>query len=269
MGRRPPYNRVHKGREAVNARSILASLVALAAVVSADTSGSLPAPAFPALSAAHLVYVLVPDPLGASTWVEQQIEAARLGTGAGTRDDRASADVLVAFGKLHAPIGYALEIPEAPPDMAWLPAAEPVPEADKPEERRMLGALDAMGLKPEDLVEAPELPAAATALADILARVDALIFARGRRARGSEVASFRVDPGTRYVKQPSYVRYKKPQGDAEPMAPPLTLHAKRVTRSLYKVLLGVAIGILIWACGVRPPPALIGRAPPRTKRAGS
>lgn len=249
----------------MKARSILASLVALAAGVSADSGGTLPSSSFPALTAAPLVYSLVPDPLGAGTWAEQQIEEARLGIGSGTPEEVAAADALLALGGAPAPTDYALDLPVAPPDLPDEVPPGPAFEAEIPDDRLELGALEAMGLTPADLVEAPEMPPAAHALAGILERVDALVFGRGSRRRGSEVISLRVDPESRYAKQPSYVRYKKPLGDTEPKDPPLTLHAKRVTRSLYKVLLGVAIGILIWACGVRPPPHFSTR-PSRSNR---
>jgi hypothetical protein len=230
----------------VKAESILAALVALVTAASADQAGCLPSAPFPALAAAPLVYVLAPDPFGAGTWAEREIEAIRLGTGSPPRGEGAAVDVLRS---LHAatPAERALEMSEAPRD-------EPVRTADAvldrametPEEVRVLGALEAMGLEPEDLVEAPEMPAAALALADFLTRIDAFLSARRPRERGSDIASFRVDPEARHVKQPAYVRHKKPPEDPEPKTPPLTLYAKKVTRSLYKALLGVAIGILIW-----------------------
>ncbi|MCK6458857.1 MAG: hypothetical protein L6Q95_03070 [Planctomycetes bacterium] len=228
----------------MNARSILASLVALAATVSADSGGGgPPSPPCPALSVAPLVYVFVPDPLGARTWAERQMEAVRLGIGAGARERGSDGVVLADPARTRS--DYALEMSEAPPDVPR--RAEPLePEEARPEEQRMKGALEAMGLKPEDLVEAPVMPAAVLALADILARVDALLFPMRPRERGADVASLRVDPEKRYVKQPSYLHYKMPPEDPEPKRPPLTLHAKRITRSLYKMLLGVAIGILIW-----------------------
>jgi hypothetical protein len=228
----------------VNARSILASLVALAATVSADSGGGPPSPPYPALSVAPLVYAFVPDPLGARTWAERQMEAVRLGIGAGARERGSDGAVLVDPARTRA--DYALEMSEAPPDVPRRAEPVPAPEEARPEEQRMMGALEAMGLRPEDLVEAPEAPAAVLALADILARVDALLFPVRPRARGADVASLRVDPENRHVKQPSYLHYKKPPEDPEPKRPPLTLYAKRITRSLYKMLLGVAIGILIW-----------------------
>jgi hypothetical protein len=224
---------------------ILSALAVLTAAAAADPVPGLPSQPFPALAAAPLVYVFVPDPLGANTWAERQIQALRLGAGATARDGGPGSGELLSFQAVRPP-------PDRPAEAPGVPRGEPVREGEavpgQPvvDERRLLGAIEAMGLRPEDLVEAPELPAAALAFADFISRIDAFLFARRPRDRGTDIASLRVDPEPRHVKQPRYVRHKKPPPDPEPPMPPLTLYAKRITRSIYKVLLGVAIGILIW-----------------------
>jgi hypothetical protein len=246
-GRHPPIIAL-EGREVVNARFIFAALAALATGAAADRAGDLPSAPFPALAAAPLVYVLVPAPLGASTWAEREIEAARLGIGSVTREHGgAAADLLLSLHTARTPEKHALEMSEAPRDEPAR-AADVLPgvSLETAEDPRILGALEAMGLKPEDLVEAPEMPAAALAFVDFIARIDAVFRAKRPRERGTNIASLRVDPEVRHVKQPGYVKHKKPQEDPGPKTPNLTLYAKKVTRSLYKVLLGVAIGILIW-----------------------
>ncbi|HEX5138236.1 MAG TPA: hypothetical protein VFY93_14765 [Planctomycetota bacterium] len=229
-----------------NARSILA-LAALVGAAAADPIREPEAASFPARSAAPLVYVYVPGPLGAATWAERQLEDVRLGAGVPTHGGDGTA-ISPLFFVDRTPMPE--ERPKSKPEPRREAPARQAPELPAPPDAaadaRMLGALEAMGLRPEDMVEKPELPAAALALADAIARLDALLTVRRPREDEPGVARMRVDPEERRARRPSYVRHAKPQEDPEPKVDHYTLYAKQVTRSLYKMLLGVAIGILIW-----------------------
>lgn len=228
--------------------SILPALVALFAAASADTgSADLPSRSCPALAAAPLIYGLIPNSLGARTWPERQMDEVRLGIGGETHED-ASALTTFALLSLHTPQttnAYALEMMEAP---RATPARDGQALRDRPaasfEEGRIVGAFEAMGLSPEDLVEAPEMPAAALALADAIEDLYGLVFRQRRRDREggrSALEDLRVDPDAR---EPGDPRYRKPKETERD--PNLVIFAKRVVRSVYKIMLGIAIGILIW-----------------------
>jgi hypothetical protein len=231
----------------VNTRSILACAVLAAAAV-ADPIGDPVAASSPAGSAAPLVYAYVPTPLGAGTWAEQQMEDVRFSATVpedGGEGSATSSLFVVAQTPMTEERATAKQEPsrEAPQQ----PAAErQASAADEAAQARMLGALEAMGLRPEDLVAKPEMPAAALALADAIARLDALLSVRRPRDRETAVAPTRVDPEDRRARRPNRVRYAKPAPPDEPDVSRYTLLAKQVTRSVYKILLGVAIGILIW-----------------------
>jgi hypothetical protein len=126
---------------------------------------------------------------------------------------------------------------DAPVDPA--PAAGP-PVADE----RLLGAFEAIGLSPEDLLEKPEVPVAAlTAAEAILDAIDwGLDGASRLRAMLRESPPLRIEEAPRNPK-PDYVRFQ-PSGVTETVVP--LIFVKKVVRSVYKILLGMAIGILIW-----------------------
>lgn len=235
-----------EGRVVANARSIFVALLALVSAARADPAAD-PA-GFPALGAASLVYVLVPDPLGAGTWAEREVGAMRLGVGALREDARDAASAVLSLPATPPSSDYALAGPDATPSERLPRAPDALPgDITQPafEERRLVGALEAMGLSPEDLVEAGEMPAVALVVIDLLARVDEMLLKRPRDD-GIDVRSLRIDPEVRYPKQPRYLRHKKPPEDDKPETPNITLHAKKITRSIYKILLGLAIGVLIW-----------------------
>jgi len=223
--------------------------MALAAGSLADTGRlDLPSTSCPALAAAPLVYVLIPSPLGAKTWAERGIGEIRLGAGTEAREDGSDSTTYVLLA-LHSPRtadAFALEMMEAPRDPpAPLPARSDL--STKFDRGGLVGAFEEMGLKPEDLVEKPELPPAALAVADTIAALSNLIFRQvsGTRDGGPESADLRVDPVDRAPLPHEPRRFGKPVS-APPPTPNVTIYAKRMTRSAYKVLLGAAIGILIW-----------------------
>jgi len=229
-------------------RSILIVLFALAAPSAADTAcQNLPSAPCPALAAAPLVYLFVESPLGSGTWAERQMEAIRLGSVAEVHEDGSAVTSYVLLS-LHTPTAvnaYALEMMEAPPDTPA--AAQDNTQALTMSfgEPRLVGALEAMGLRPEDLVDAQELPDFAVTLADVIANLSALIFREGPRDRRPGTQSLAVAPESRYTR-PDHVRFQKPPEPDRPPNPDLRLYAKQITRSIYKVLLGIAIGVLIW-----------------------
>jgi len=228
-----------------NPRSILA-LAALVGAAAADPIEEPGTASRPGEAAAPLVYVYVPSPLGGNTSAERLLEDMRLEIELPSGDTRtASVSSLLLMERIPMPEErHVAASPEPPrPVIGRAIAERPASAADAAAEARMMGALEAMGLKPEDLVEKPKMSASALAVANAIARVDALLGGSRRRAGAS--AGVRVDPGERRSSQPSYVRHAMPQGDSEPKAN-LVLYAKHVTRSIYKIILGVAIGILIW-----------------------
>jgi hypothetical protein len=228
--------------------------MALASAASADASSrNLPTQSCPALSAAPLVYVLVVSPFGARTWAEQQLEMIRLGGGEGAREDMtAQTSYILLALHVRSAVAYALEMSEAPGEEpprrqgtgAWSPPALA--------EGRVAGAFEAMGLSPEDLVEPPEMPAAAVAVADAISglydwgvRQALELRSRVRRPEeGVDVTTLRLDPEKRY-QRPLNIRYMKPLPGPD-KKPTAMVFAKNVVRSAYKIALGVAIGILIW-----------------------
>jgi hypothetical protein len=225
------------------ARLITAALAALVAGASADPGGDLVSVTCPALAAAPLVYVLVPGPLGAGSWAEQEIEAVRLGVVHGAQEEAGSeASELLSASRV--PPDYALRMSEAPPDGPARPLVEATRLSAPRPQWQVLGALEALGLTPADLVDAPEIPTAVLALADFLAHVDALLAAKRTGERRAEFVVLDEEFGSE--RHPGFDEDDRRRKDTGLTARELTLYAKKVTRSVYKALLGVAIGILIW-----------------------
>jgi hypothetical protein len=213
-------------------------LVILAGRAAGDaTVRALPSKPFPAQAAASLIYALVPNPSGAATWAEREVEAIRMGEGRRAREDLESpAARLLLSVSVHAPSDATY----VPPRLEAL-ASAPAPAVP---EFRIVGAFEAIGLTPEDLVEKQEVSEAAVSAVDaVLGAIDwGLDGATRLRAmlRESSVPS-RIDDQPRHPK-PEYIRFVPPP----PSSHLPFVFAKRVVRSIYKILLGAAIGILIW-----------------------
>lgn len=228
---------------------ILSALMALTLPAFSEPGDEMPSVSLPALAAAPLFYALVPNPFGARTWAEQQLEAIRLGGREVTED--ASAQTSFVLLALHTKTTeeYALEMMEAPKDV---PAGGRAITTDRPvlalaEEG---AAFEAMGLSPEELVAAPEIPAGAYTVADTLARlydwgVGQTAGLRERVRGSTQDSTTQYDPTAPRAAAPLYVEYKKPVPDDHAKSPPLRF-TKRAVRSGYKIALGVAIGVLIW-----------------------
>jgi len=226
---------------------ILSALMALSLPAFSEPGDEMPSVSLPALAAAPLFYALVPNPFGARTWAEQQLEAIRLGGHEVAEDARAQASFVLLALHTKTTEEYALEMMEAPKDV---PAPEGAISADRPvsafdSER---AAFDAMGLSPQELVGTPEIPAGAYTIADTLARL--YEWGVGQTAGLRErVRGSTQDSSTEYTEPraavPTYVQYKKPVQDDHAKDPPLRF-TKRAVRSGYKIALGVAIGVLIW-----------------------
>jgi hypothetical protein len=211
------------------------ALPALALLVSRAagdaTARDLPCPSYPALAAAPLIYAVVPTPSGERTWAEHQVEALRTRVRDRSRED------------LEAPAARVVLAPYEPLDRTQEP--EQVEQhAPATADDRLLTAFEAIGLSPEDLLEKPEVPVAAlTAAEAILDAIDwGLDGATRLRAMLRESAPIRIEEPAKNPK-PDYVRFQ-PSGAVETVVP--LMFVKRVVRSVYKILLGVAIGILIW-----------------------
>jgi len=227
----------------------LSALVALCRPVAAEATGAdMPSPSCPALAAAPLIWSLVFDPLGKGTWAERELEAIRIGARDEAHEelDSRTSFILLALHTRSAD-EYALEMMEAPREM------EPASVVERPLEAvrdpLLEGAFDAMGLTPADLLGTPDaLPPTALALAETLVGILDWGVKRGadlrERVRGS---SLRMDPEDPHVRQPGYVFYKKPPLPKEMNRDLPVVFTKTVVRSIYKILLGVAIGLLIWA----------------------
>lgn len=227
---------------------ILSALMALSCPAFSEPGDEMPSASLPALAAAPLFYALVPNPFGARTWAEQQLEAIRLGGHEAAEDASAQASFVLLALHTKTTHEYALEMMEAPKDV---PAGGRAISQDRPESvlARERAAFEAMGLSPEELVEAPEIPAGAYTLADSLARlydwgVGQTASLRERVRGSTQDSTTEYDPTVRAA-APMYVPYKKPAQDDQAKDPPLRF-TKRAVRSGYKIVLGVAIGVLIW-----------------------
>ena len=204
------------------------------------TARNLPSPSFPALTAGALIYALVPNPLGASSWAERQVEAARMGGHDRPREDLESPASLVL-----------ITLPSSSTGAYVLPAAAVAREAGPnpvtlAADARMVGAFEAIGLRPEELLEKSDTPVAALSVADAITGAIDWSFASATRLRAmmrdSGAPPLKIEEQPRFAK-PDYVRFQPP---AETQTPTPLIFTKRIVRSVYKVLLGVAIGILIW-----------------------
>lgn len=206
----------------------------------------MPSRSCPALAAAPLICTLVLDPLGGRTWAEREIEAVRLGAADETREeiDPRTSFILLAL-HTQSTDAYALEMMEAPRE------PEPVAQADRSVEVMadpvLQGAFEAMGLTPEDLVGRPEVPEAAVTIAEAIEGLLDWGLERGAelRARVRGKDALRIDPAER-ERRPEHLRFQKPGPSDQPKPAPIMI-SKRVIRSIYKMFLGIAIGILIWA----------------------
>lgn len=222
---------------------ILPTLIALGASAWADaTTADPPERPSPALAAASLVYSYVAAPLGSGTWAEKQLADIRSGARPETREDLGglSSLILLALQERPTPQAYVLEM-EAPSEATAPDAARVLPEP------QLQGAFEAMGLTPADLIGPPDLPPEALTIAGTVIRLLDWGFERGtalrERVRGSEV--MQIDPEEDDPAPKSRdrrIRYRKPD---VPEDPPIRI-TKAVVRSVYKMLLGVAIGVLIW-----------------------
>ena len=220
---------------------ILPALTLLVGGAAGDaTSNDLPSPSFPAMAAGALVYALVPNPLGAKSWGERQVEAARMGGHDRPKEDLASPATLILL-TLRTPTTGVYVLPGAP----GAHEAAPVQAAAAPDER-LLGAFEAIGLEPEDLLEKADTPAPVLSVADAIE--DAIDWSLARAMRLRDIVRDTSAPVLRIEHQPrnarpDYVRFEAPEL-SEPVAP--FIFTKKVVRSVYKILLGGAIGILIW-----------------------
>jgi hypothetical protein len=220
----------------------LPALVALCTPLAAEATGrDMPSDPFPALAAAPLVYALVLNPLGARTWAERELEAVRIGAHGDLREemDSRTSFILLALLTPSSP-AYALEMMEAPrepePEPARAGAATPDPV--------LQDAFAAMGLTLADVAGTPEVPTAAFTIAEAILGLLNWGLERNTelvRARGG--AALRIDPAVRDAR-PEHLRFLKPSAGPKPV--PL-LVGKKIVQSVYKMLLGVAIGVLIWA----------------------
>ncbi len=220
-------------------------LIALGRPASADeTQGDLPSESCPALAASPLIYALVLNPLGSKTWAERHLEELRAGVRTGAREDlgQQSSFILLALHGRSSP-AYVLEMTEAPREPGARPVADPPGYDEGVAESRLQSAFEAMGLEPEDLVKRPEVPAAVLTLGDAIFGL--LDIGRDRDVDFRESVGTPVPRVERRVRdpRPSHIRYQKPL--PQPEAQPLVF-TKRAVRSVYKILLGVALGILIW-----------------------
>jgi hypothetical protein len=222
----------------------LGALVSLAGPATGDATGAdLPSQPCPALSAAPLVYALVLDPIGSRTWAERQIQEIRVGARDHVRENPGPLESFILLA-LHTQlsVAYALEMMEAPPEAAPREGSDS-PRAFTPP-AGLQRAFEAMGLTPQDLIKAPDMPPVVFSLASALLGVLDWGLGLGSdvRARVRGVPTLRLDPEQREP-APHYLRFKKPP--PPPENPPLRF-SKKIVRSIYKILLGVAIGILIW-----------------------
>lgn len=221
---------------------ILSALVALGSPAAGDaTGGALPSQPCPALAAAPVVYAFVLAPLGSRTWAERQLQEIRASVRTEAREDLGSQARFILLA-LHerSTQAYALEMMEAPREPAAPAAVEPGPSVLTFAEPALQGAFDAMGLTPADLLGAPDVSPAALTLAGALLRlIDC--FDRGSDLRG--VPTLCIDPGER-ERRPQHLRYQP--SSPQPEQPRLTFSKKKIVRSLYKILIGTAISVLVW-----------------------
>ncbi len=226
----------------------LGTLFALARPAAGDaTAGDPPSHPWPALSAAPLVYVLVLDPIGSKTWGERQIQEIRVGARDNVCEDAGPISSFILLA-LHTQItvAYALETMEAPPETAASPAGPVPPAPAVASPAGLQRAFEAMGFTPQDLVGKPDIPPVAfTVAATLLGILDwGLGLGADVRARVRGTASIRIDPEDREpAPDPDRVKHKKPLPKIQE---PRLIFTKKVVRSIYKILLGVAIGVLIW-----------------------
>lgn len=225
----------------------LPALIALSSPVASEPTGrDMPSDPCPALAAATLVYALVPHPLGARTWAERGIEAIRMGAHGDAREETDSRTSFILLA-LHtrSTDTYALEMMEAPrePEPAQAQADRSVQALAEP---RLESAFEAMGLTPADVMGRPEIPHAALTIAGaILGLLDWGLERRAElRASGRGSDTLRIDRAERAAR-PEHVRFEKPPPNDRPPLP-LVFLGKKIVRSIYKILLGVAIGVLIW-----------------------
>jgi len=222
----------------------LGALVALGRPAVGDATGAdLPSQPCPALSAAPLVYVLVLDPIGSRTWAERKIQEIRVGARDDVRENPGPIESFILLA-LHTQltVAYALEMMDAPREAAQ-PEGPGPPRAFAPP-AGLQRAFEAMGLTPQDLIKAPDVPPVAFSLASALLGILDWGLGLGSdvRARVRGTPTLRLDPEQREP-TPHYLKFKKPP--PRPEDPPLRF-SKKIVRSIYKILLGVAIGILIW-----------------------
>jgi hypothetical protein len=229
----------------------LPALIALGRPVAAEATGDdMPSRSCPALAAAPLVCTLVFNPLGAATWAESELETIRIGACDEAREemDSRTSFILLALHTRSAD-EYALEMMEAPREPEPAPA-RPGKTAFAMTDPRLEDAFEAMGLTPADFVGTRDdaVPPAALAVAEVLAGLLDWGLQRGADLRERVLgSSLYLDPEDPHVRQPGYVFYKNPPPPKdEDREVPLVI-TKKIVRSVYKMLLGVAIGVLIWA----------------------
>jgi hypothetical protein len=238
---------------------LLAGL-ALVAPVAADPAGDpLPTPSSPALSAAPLFYAFVPSAFGTHTWAEREFERIRLGVREEVREDL-SDDTAWILAALHGRTDRDFE-PDPDEERVKIDAETPAVPVDRPAIEvevpksvfsygRTEGAFAAMGLSPEELVQGPEVPYFAMTLAEFffnlydwgLTQAIALRRLVGQKT-GRKVP--KQDPSAAFPQGDSL--YEKPNIDFDKRQedPPIIL-SKRMLRSVYKILLGLTIGVLFW-----------------------
>jgi hypothetical protein len=256
-GRRSPaaaaYNRGSVLRKAGmskirgGVRLALAALAGLCGPAVAEPArDALPMPSCPALRGAMLFYAFVPSALGAKTWVERELEKIRLGARAEANEDLGP-DMSYVLLALHGQSAdeYALE---GPPEPA--PAKHAVRDDLRVAafgDAQIRAAFDAMGISPESLMDPPEVPYLAVTFSEfVFGLYDwGLQQALSLRQLVRGIAPPRVDPEPP-DRELDYVRYEKPKPKTEEEKPRPIVLTKRVLRSVYKVLLGLTIGILIW-----------------------
>jgi hypothetical protein len=243
-------------------RRCLFAGLALAASAAAEPGGEpLPTPSSPALTAAPLFYAFVPSAFGTHTWAEREFERIRLGV----RDDKPedlSDDTAWILAALHGRTDKEFDFepeeeeekrvkvdPNAPP----VPDDRPVIIVDMPVPALSYGpsegAFAAIGLLPEDLVQGPEVPYFALTLAEYFFNLydwgvtQAIAL---RRLVGQKTARKvpKRDPSSAFSQDSLY---EKPNVDFDKgqEEPPIIL-SPRVLRSVYKILLGLTIGVLFW-----------------------
>ncbi len=215
---------------------ILPALFALGVSASAEaTTDDLRARPCPAFAAAPLTYSYVPAPLGSRTWADRQLADLRAGPGTEIREE------------LGAQASYILlALDERSTPQAHGPRAAPAPDAAPVlEEPELQSAFDALGLTPADLLGPPDISPEVLTIAGAVLRFLDWGFDGGTalrdRVRGSRVVQIDPDdpvPGGGQERT-------RHRGSDEPVAPAFRI-VKGIVRSAYKMLLGIAIGVLFW-----------------------